>query len=129
MKKLFNKSSTEDSKYHYTRDNQTKINLKIIRLIAIVIFIYSAYSIFVWQKDNSNTTKVMQDIYSSVDFTNTIQIINNETGAVADVLDFTKLKKKNSSTVAWIKVNKTNIDYPVVQHKNNDYYLDRSFDI
>lgn len=128
MKNLFNKNSNEDSKYHYTRDNQTKLHLKIIRLIAIVVFVYSAYSIIMWQKDNSNTTKVMQDIYSSVDFSNTIQIIDNETGAVADVLDFTKLKKKNSSTVAWIKVNKTNIDYPVVQYKNNDYYLNHSFD-
>ena len=36
--------------------------------------------------------------------------------------------KKNMDTVAWIKVEGTDIDYPVVQSKNNDYYLNHSFD-
>ena len=35
--------------------------------------------------------------------------------------------KINSETVAWIKVNGTNINYPVVQHKDNSYYLNHNF--
>lgn len=35
--------------------------------------------------------------------------------------------KINSETVAWIRVNGTNINYPVVQHKNNSYYLNHNF--
>lgn len=31
--------------------------------------------------------------------------------------------EKNSDTVAWLRVNNTNVDYPVVQTKNNEYYL------
>lgn len=107
--------------------SQTKLHLRIIRLIAIAIFIYSLISIIIWQRDNSNTKKMMSSIYDSMDFTNTIQVID-ENGAVADVVDFSKIKKKNNSTVAWVKVNGTEIDYPVVQHKNNDYYLTHSFD-
>ena len=34
---------------------------------------------------------------------------------------------KNPETVAWIQVNNTNINYPVVQHKNNNYYLEHDF--
>ncbi len=33
----------------------------------------------------------------------------------------------NDDTVGWLKVNNTNIDYPVVQAEDNDYYLTRNF--
>ena len=39
----------------------------------------------------------------------------------------TKLKSLNSDTYGWIKLTGTEIDYPVVQGDNNDYYLRRSF--
>ncbi len=42
-------------------------------------------------------------------------------------VDFNKLKKINRDTVAWIYVNNTNINYPVVQTTNNSYYLNHSF--
>lgn len=35
--------------------------------------------------------------------------------------------QKNPETVAWIKVNGTNINYPVVQHNDNSYYLEHDF--
>ncbi len=35
--------------------------------------------------------------------------------------------KINPETVAWIQVNGTIISYPVVQHKDNDYYLSHDF--
>ncbi len=37
------------------------------------------------------------------------------------------LEKKNSDTVAWISVDGTSINYPVVQSTDNDYYLKHSF--
>ena len=42
-------------------------------------------------------------------------------------VDFTELLKQNSDTVAWIIMNNTNINYPIVQTKDNDYYLNRDF--
>lgn len=43
-------------------------------------------------------------------------------------VDFTELLKKNKDTVAWININNTNINYPVVQASDNEYYLDKAFD-
>lgn len=40
---------------------------------------------------------------------------------------FEVLKKKNNDTVGWLTVNNTKIDYPVVQGKDNDYYLKHDF--
>lgn len=40
---------------------------------------------------------------------------------------FADLLKINNETVGWLKVNNTNINYPVTRHKDNDYYLNYSF--
>ncbi len=37
------------------------------------------------------------------------------------------LKQMNEDTVGWLKVNNTNIDYPVVQANDNEYYLTNNF--
>lgn len=43
-------------------------------------------------------------------------------------INFDELKKTNNDTVAWIIVEGTNVNYPVVQTSDNDYYLNHSFD-
>ena len=41
---------------------------------------------------------------------------------------FDELLKINSSVKGWIQVNGTNINYPFVQHSDNSFYLNHSFD-
>ena len=40
---------------------------------------------------------------------------------------FSTLQEINKDTVGWLTVNNTRIDYPVVQAKDNDYYLRRDY--
>lgn len=42
-------------------------------------------------------------------------------------VDFASLKEVNPEIVAWITIPGTNIDYPVTQHSDNDYYLHHLF--
>jgi len=42
-------------------------------------------------------------------------------------VDFAKLSSENKDTVGWIYLPDSNIDYPVVQGNDNDYYLNRDF--
>ena len=35
--------------------------------------------------------------------------------------------QKNPETVGWIKVNGTKVNYPIVQHSDNDFYLEHDF--
>ncbi len=42
-------------------------------------------------------------------------------------IKFSDLKKRNKDTVAFLKVNNTNVNYPVVQTSNNDYYLTHAY--
>lgn len=38
-----------------------------------------------------------------------------------------ELQSENPDIMAWIQIENTNINYPVVQTKNNDYYMNRNY--
>ena len=40
---------------------------------------------------------------------------------------YKKLYSQNKSLIGWIKIDDTNIDYPVMQTVNNEYYLDHNY--
>lgn len=110
----------------------------------IIIFTFSTYKIIKWFVDSYNTKKLTQDINETTEVIesegNEENVINinppeNEKDDYWDFIkqpyvsvDFNSLKERNSDTVAWIKVNNSNINYPVVQSTNNEYYLNRAFD-
>lgn len=104
------------------KGNQTEILKNAACLILLVILIYSGTKIFNWSKENIQNNSMAQNINkAAVTKTNTGE--NNKY-----TVDFNLLKRQNSDTVAWIKVNGTNIEYPVVKAKDNEYYLTHSFD-
>ena len=43
-------------------------------------------------------------------------------------VNFSELINVNPNTVAWLSVDGTNINYPIVKTDNNDFYLNHSFD-
>ena len=57
---------------------------------------------------------------------NKVPVKNSYNTSYKNVYD--ELLKINKDTVGWLKVNNTKIDYPVVQYKDNDYYLNHAFD-
>ena len=63
------------------------------------------------------TNSVLQDTSNDPNYINTNFINVN--------LDY--YISKNSETVGWIQVNNTNINYPIVQHSDNEYYLNHDF--
>ena len=104
------------------KGNQTEILKNAACLILLVILIYSGTKIFNWSKENIQNSSMAQNINkAAVTKTNTGE--NNKY-----TVDFNLLKRQNSDTVAWIKVSGTNIEYPVVKAKDNEYYLTHSFD-
>ena len=92
----------------------------ILYIILLSILIYSGIKIFKWYKDKTNNNKIAEQIKSTV-------IVEEENGDEYTV-DFNKLKEQNNETIAWLKVNNTNVEYPVVKGTNNIFYLNHSFD-
>lgn len=95
--------------------------LNLILIIFLISIIMCAYNILNWFKNNAYTEKLMEDISSAV----TIDNANKEN---IYKVNFEKLKATNSDTVAWIKVNGIDVEYPVVKYTDNDFYLSHSFD-
>lgn len=52
---------------------------------------------------------------------------NNSQNPVFPVVDFDSLSDINEDVIAWIYVEGTNINYPIVQGEDNDYYLHYTF--
>ena len=50
-----------------------------------------------------------------------------ETEPYVSPINFEELMKENPDTIGWIRVPDTNIDYPIVQGEDNDFYLNHDF--
>lgn len=124
------------------RKRRKRIKWYIILFISILICILCTIKIFIWNKDNNKVDEITKDI-------NTKKIVKEEKTETAENInppidksddywdyikmdmmsvDFNELKKKNDDTVGFIKVNGTNVNYPIVQSNDNTYYLKHAFD-
>lgn len=108
--------------------------LLIIIFSLIILLSYKIYNIYHDNKKIDNEINMIkEEVIVKDDEPKTIEDTNDDKEPVSDdstyklPLDFNKLKSINSDTVAWIKVNNTNIDYPIVKANDNVYYLDHSF--
>lgn len=92
--------------------------LRIINILEVIVLIlllsFSTTKIVTWNKENIETKALITEL-------NTIKDTQNDT------LNINELKSKNNDTIGWIKVNNTNIDYPLVQSKDNNYYLTHNY--
>ena len=109
----------------------------IIRIILILVIIYCSVYIFMWYMENKKNANMLSELTeSSVIETISIDVpIYDDNGVQqktveipAYELNFDKLFSVNDSTVGWISVPNTSIDYPVAQAKDNSFYLNHSFD-
>ena len=96
----------------------------IIYMILLFVLTYSGIKIYKWYKDKTNNNKIAEQIKSTV----IVEDKNEDENKEKYTVDFDKLKEQNNETVAWIKVNNTNVEYPVVRSTNNSFYLNHSFD-
>lgn len=128
------------------RKRRTKIRKWVwifMTLISLFLFVFSGFKIFNWVMDSKQTKKQDKEIRQNikveeVPVSESDEMINPPDNKDNDYwkymslplinVDFNELKGKNSETVAFLKVNGTNINYPVVQTSNNSYYLTHSYD-
>lgn len=105
-----------------------KIKLLAIISIFIIIIVFSAIYIFNWLRENQKNKNIMENITEEMVGTNIIENTPNDENFKAENINIENLKNKNPDTVGWIKVNGTKIEYPVVKTKDNDFYMNHSFD-
>lgn len=127
---------------HKTKSHIKLTMAKIVALICVVGIAISGYHIITWLFDAKNTQEQTGEISES---TNVAELDDSDAETaesdeqedspywrylkqkLIDV-DLNALRQQNSDTKAWLQVTGTNINYPVVQTTNNEYYLKHSFD-
>lgn len=91
-----------------------KIRIFFLLFFAI-LFLFSAINLTAWHKENKKVKKITEEEKIR------IRVKNRE-----KYLD-TNILKDNEDTIGWIIVDGTNINYPVVQSDDNEYYLTHDF--
>ncbi len=105
----------------------------------VCLFAYSLFNICIWLKNSFDTKKQINNInkaakVETVTDDENVNIVNTDPDyyhLYKDVdlinVDFDELLKINKDTKGWLKVNNTNINYPFVQAKDNNYYLTHTY--
>ncbi len=141
LKKKYSKNKNINFEIVYSEEYYKKNYFKQLSLITLkacfligIVFGTISISIMLYNNFNSNNdmkriTKIMKTNTFKNDKIATIS--NNENENVNNkqelVEDFEKLLSINNQTIGWLKVNNTNVNLPIVQTDNNEYYLNNNF--
>lgn len=130
------------------KNSNKSIGLIIFRIISLIIILIALYFLYKWNLENKANNNIMGEILKDISIPSVpIPLPQNETDESSEapeneeinkeeekesfeketLMDFSKLLNTNSDTVAWIHVNNTDIDFPVVKTKDNDFYLKHNF--
>lgn len=113
------------------REKRRKFAVVVCSLVAILCFGY--FGIYYYFSDRTQTEyEDLAQLKGNSTLTGTIfrEIHHSEDEAIElEVLEeYQTLYNKNKKLIGWLKIDDTNIDYPVMQTANNEYYLDHNFD-
>ena len=121
-----------------------KVAIIVFRVVSIIIILICLVVLYNWHLNNTQNEAIKDELGEFASLKDNGPVISTEssnsegegnddsapvqnTGELELAVDFNALKEKNSDTVAWVKVNNTNIDFPVVKASDNNYYLKRNF--
>ena len=90
--------------------------LRVIKYLLIIIMLLALINIFIWYRENQKVKKIVSNVSEYL-------VLDDDGYKIKEE----EIKKENEDTVGWLKVDGTNIDYPVVQAKDNDYYLSHDY--
>lgn len=108
------------SKHSKKSNNKLK---KIVLTLLIVIFIcgigYMCYYFYNTNKNKKDNTNILNEI----DIDNT-QVTEEKT---EKMLQLEELQKQNNEIIGWLEIENTNINYPVLQTNDNEFYLTHNY--
>lgn len=116
----------------YKREKRRKIMVVFCSLLAVACFAYfGLYNYYTQRTENTYSQwSELREKELGKNVGAFEQVTVNRTQEDKDIPDilekYKTLYNKNKSLIGWIKIADTNIDYPVMQTSNNEYYLDHN---
>ncbi|MGN0640470.1 MAG: class B sortase [Oscillospiraceae bacterium] len=119
-------------------DSTAEIMRKIVFLTALVVLVCAVVILILWftknfgghdnyVDENGSQTATPAHLVELKNRAPTTQEIEQlPTGAIND--EYAALYAQNSDFIGWLNIPGTNVDYPVMQTDDNDFYLHRNFD-
>lgn len=98
-----------------------KISTNIVSVLTIILVLIGFFFIYQWYKENNNNNVLKDDLIRTSDQS------TKKDAYPYITTDLKNLINQNNETIGWIKVPNTEINYPVVQTKDNTYYLNYDF--
>ena len=124
------KEDNKDIKCNKNKANNKNSNIRnnIFIIFFVALLIFSCAQIVMWylntKKDEEGHQQLLSRVVTNIN-TNLNTVGSEETISTAVSIDFEELAKINKGVVGWIIIDGTNINYPILQASDNDYYLRR----
>ncbi len=113
-------------------EKKRKIMIMLLSMLAISCLAYVGVYYYQYEKngvDYHNLAKLKEkDSAKANEKGYTITLVNENKEIPPILAKYETLYNKNKKLIGWLKIADTNIDYPVMQTSNNEYYLDHNFD-
>ena len=121
------KSRIEKRKKHKGSKKGGKFSL-ILLLLCVAIFVFSGYKLFSllseYKAGSDEYKAVIDSVVTSID----VEADDNVMSYEEYYIDFKELKAQNPDAIAWIRFDvPEQINYPIMQGGDNDFYLRRTF--
>ncbi|MBQ6807382.1 MAG: class B sortase [Lachnospiraceae bacterium] len=112
------------------KEKRRKLTVVLCAVVALACFGY--YGVYYYFADRTQMDyEQLSDLKGSNLSTGaqsvTIHYTEEEEIELTVLKEYETLYNKNKSLIGWLKIDDTNIDYPVMQTSNNEYYLDHNF--
>ena len=115
----------------YLQEKQRRRTVVICSLVAVICLGYVIFYYYLYER-NSNEYEHLASLKTEENVTvnNEVHINYTKEEEKKELVVLEKYKKlfsQNKSLIGWIKIDDTNIDYPVMQTVNNEYYLKHNY--
>ena len=117
------------------KKGKSRIRGVIILVLLAVMLVSGAMSIHSWMEDKRTREEYerLAELARETTAQPSTEAVTEpgtaepETEPYVSPINFEELMKENPDTIGWIRVPDTNIDYPIVQGEDNDFYLNHDF--
>lgn len=95
---------------------------KVFNLVMLAILLFSGYQIINYWVENNHNKTILSDVQT------VYQQRKNEPHDANQLRPaFVELQKKNPDMIGWISIEGTEVDYPILQSLDNEYYLKHNY--